>query len=405
MNKSTRLATTLFLSAFFLPLAQAQGDTASGSVEIEQMKAEQQTLLQEAEEIRRQAQRAVAETQRAVAEMHAGHAGELARMREELSRAHRHLRDVSRQVAQAHRELERAGRPDGPDRLVNLGDRPVLGVVLGEDNKDGVEIIGISPDGPAERAGLQQGDLLVAIAGVKLNEPGHDGRSALFNVMEGVSPGDELALEVLRDGEARQFTVTAEQREPSAWQSIIRLPEPPADAPDAPDAPLAPRILVERLRVPDIDEAALASRIEEISQQVQKFESMFTDENGKPVDFSHQLELDGAPFSGIGEHFMREANVWFGLPQARGLELAGLNPELGKYFKAERGVLVIQARADNAYGLKSGDVIESVGATAVESPGDLLRALRDAEPGTEIELAIKRDRRSHKLQAKVPESW
>jgi type II secretory pathway component PulC len=393
------------LCVVFLPLIQVTGHAATNTVAIEQMKAEQQTLLQEAEQIRQQAQSAVEETQRAVAERNAGHAGELARMREELSRAHRHLRDVSRQVAQAHRELERAGRPDRSDRLINLGDRPVLGVVLGEDNKAGVEIIGISPDGPAERAGLHQGDVLVAIAGVRLNEPDHDGRSALFNVMEGVSPGDELALEVLRDGEARQFTVTAEQREPSAWQSIIRLPEPPADAPDAPDAPLAPRIMVERLRVPDIDEVALASRIEEISKQVQKFESMFSDENGKPVDFSHPLELDGAPFSRIGEHFMREANVWFGLPQARGLELASLNPELGKYFKAERGVLVVQARADNAYGLKSGDVIESVGATAVESPGDLLRALRDAEPGTEVELVIKRDRRSHKLQAKVPEQF
>ena len=67
-------------------------------------------------------------------------------------------------------------------------------------------------------------------------------------------------------------------------------------------------------------------------------------------------------------------------------------------------MLVIQARPDNAYGLESGDVIQRVDATEISAPADLLRALRDVEPGSDIELSIKRDRRDRKLLAKVPDN-
>ena len=81
-----------------------------------------------------------------------------------------------------------------------------------------------------------------------------------------------------------------------------------------------------------------------------------------------------------------------------------MNPELGKYFKADRGVLVIEAREDNAYGLESGDVIQAIADNEVNSPADLLRAFRDAKPGAEIELSIKRDRDDHTLNVTVPEN-
>jgi len=55
-------------------------------------------------------------------------------------------------------------------------------------------------------------------------------------------------------------------------------------------------------------------------------------------------------------------------------------------------------------GIHAGDVIRAIGDTEVNSPGDLLRAMRDAEPGSEIELNIKRDRKDRTLKAKVPEN-
>jgi S1-C subfamily serine protease len=402
MNMPNYIATAFLVSSISALPAWAQEDAASAQVE--RMKAEQQQLLEQADAISREAQRATAEARRASAEESSRHAEELLRMREELGRVHRQLRDLSRQVAQAHRELERAAGQDRNMRLINLGDRAVLGVVLGKDNERGVSIIGVSPDGPAERAGLQQGDLLVSIAGVSLEGKNGGGRNALLDVMQGVGPGEALPVEILRGTETLQFTVTAEQREPASWQTVIRLPEPLTDPAEPTEPATAPKVIAENLEVPEIDEAELASLIERINKQVEKFEYMLNDKEAANIDFEHEFELDTEPFSQIGQHAMQAANLSFGLPQGRGLELATLNPQLGKYFKAERGVLVIQAKQDNAYGLEPGDVIQAVGTTEVNSPADLLRVLRDAEPGTDIELTVRRHRRDQKLQAKVPET-
>ena len=92
------------------------------------------------------------------------------------------------------------------------------------------------------------------------------------------------------------------------------------------------------------------------------------------------------------------------MPLARGLKLAEIDSGLGEYFKTDRGVLVLSARADNALQLKSGDVILQVGKAAVNSPAEFMRALRDYQSGDEVEMDIKRKRKDQTLKTVMPEN-
>ena len=428
-------------------VAQADEDSQSRSeaellaAEEAQIRAEYEAMLEEAERARAEAETArreavkAAEKAREAARLNeeltreraraeqseleqleqesALRAEEMARVQEELSRAHRELREATREIARAHREVARSGVEHRVIRHVNLGDDVVLGVVLGRETAEGVEIIGVSPDGPAERAGLQAGDVLVSIRGESLTEPdgadGSTGRETLYRVMSETQAGEELAVVVDRDSESWTFNVVAEQREPSSWQTMIRIPDVPHVA-GAPHAADAPHIVVERIEIPEIDEEALNEHIQQLTEELRSGKLLHALPEGYELEFGEDFVLPGdfdmevAELSELAEHALEEANVWFGLPQSQGLELARINEGLGEYFETDRGVLVIRAREDNAYQLESGDVVLDINDTPVNSPADLMRALREIDPGSEVELAIKRDRRDKTLKVPMPEN-
>ena len=141
------------------------------------------------------------------------------------------------------------------------------------------------------------------------------------------------------------------------------------------------------------------AEIAELSERIESREFTFVSEDGETIS---QFEFEG--FSEMGGLAMSDANIWFGLPQAHGLELTSINQGLGAYFKTDRGVLVIEAREGNAYELESGDVILSIGEVSVDTPSDMMRALRDVQPGSAIAINIKRDRKDKTLQVTVPEN-
>ncbi len=79
-----------------------------------------------------------------------------------------------------------------------------------------------------------------------------------------------------------------------------------------------------------------------------------------------------------------------------------LTPALGRYFGAEKGVLVAHAPEDAALGLQDGDVILAIGGREPQSGSHAMRILRSYQPGEPVELRILRDRRQQTLAAKVP---
>ena len=342
---------------------------------------------------------------------------EMERIREELSRAHRELREATREIARAHRDVGRGAGTAHVVTEINLGDRAVIGVILGPETAQGVKVIGVSPGGPAEQAGLQSGDVITAIRGESLaRQEESGGRAALYRVMNEAEAGETLAMVVDRDGATWNFDVTAERREPSSWQTLVRIPQPP-DAPDAPAepgvAPTAPPVLVERIErieVPAIDEESLNERVHEITQRLNARNFTVVVPDGQNFEFDGDFEfpesfdLEFREYSDLAEQALEEADMWFGLPQSQGLELARLNEGLGAYFKTDRGVLVLEASEDNAYALRSGDVVLEVNENPVASPADLMRALRAIEPGQEVRLAIMRDRKDRSIAVTMPEN-
>jgi len=326
---------------------------------------------------------------------------ELATMREELSHVHDGLRQASREVARVHRELNRSRQDFAEiETIVNLGDRAVIGVVLGESTNKGVKVLGISPDGPSERAGIEQGDVIVSMMGQSLvDSDGDDAKAVLNEVMESVNVGDEIVITVDREGDHFDYTVTAEKREPFAWQSIVRLPSVPSLA-SAPSAPM----IIERIEIPEIDEVAIRAQVESMREEVERARVLIDVHKVQHVsDAPGNWEFKYESLSELGDDALREANVWFGLPVTRGLKLAEIDSGLGAYFDTDRGVLVLKAREDNDLQLESGDVILQVGGKQVDKPSDLMRALRDWEPGVSIKLDIKRERKDKTLDVVLPE--
>jgi len=85
-------------------------------------------------------------------------------------------------------------------------------------------------------------------------------------------------------------------------------------------------------------------------------------------------------------------------------EFVTLTPGLGRYFGADKGVLVARAPEDATLGLQDGDVIVAIGGREPQNGRHAMRILRSYQAGEAVELKILRDRRAQTLSVRIPES-
>jgi len=86
--------------------------------------------------------------------------------------------------------------------------RALLGVTVGEaDFTGGIVVESVVPDSPADEAGLEVGDVVIAV-----DDEAVDGPLALVAAIAAKSPGDEITLSVERDGEPLELDATLGER-------------------------------------------------------------------------------------------------------------------------------------------------------------------------------------------------
>jgi Do/DeqQ family serine protease len=88
---------------------------------------------------------------------------------------------------------------------------PQIAKALDLDKTGGVMVVGVVRNGPAHRAGMQAGDIIVSIDGQKITEA-HEALLAISSR----KPGDRVKLEVLRNGKKTMLETTAIERPPRA---------------------------------------------------------------------------------------------------------------------------------------------------------------------------------------------
>jgi S1-C subfamily serine protease len=141
-----------------------------------------------------------------------------AQLQKQLDDARARLDDAARDVAELSRKLYGDDAGPAPAGLPGLRPRgAMLGINIGggTDRPDGVEVMGVSPSGPAQGAGLKQGDVITAIDGKPLRRTDeHNPGRQLVDHLRGVQPGQKVKLDYLRDGRKLSTTVTTVPAEP-----------------------------------------------------------------------------------------------------------------------------------------------------------------------------------------------
>jgi S1-C subfamily serine protease len=266
------------------------------------------------------------------------------------------------------RPAVRAAPPSRINVLIARRARLGLTVNLRATDSDsiGAYVTAVTPGGPAARAGIRSGDLITRLNGEPLVQPGLNVRAdesgpgiRLVELAARLEPNDTIGIELRRGTERKTVQLVTGDEPILSWSTLDSSGGPASGWDDDPET--------------------TARRLAELGRTFKR--------RGDSV--IRLSELVRVPPPGAAP---RAFTFVFGSPLAQ-LELAPLNPDLGRYFGTSRGVLVISVPKQGRLGLKGGDVVLAVDGRAATSPAHLLRILQSYEDGEPFKLEIFRDRR------------
>ena len=229
-----------------------------------------------------------------------------------------------------------------------------------DNDKIGATIADVTDDGPAEKAGLKEGDIITrfngtSLAGVEADDDDQSGPGMkLVKLAQKLDDGDTVQVEYRRGGDTRKATIVAEEVKGGY---TLRSPMWRGDASMRGMITPMPR-----------------------SFNFDQGNRMFMTEPGRGFSF---MMGDGGLF---------------------GLDLTDLTPELGEYFGAKSGVLVLKTPRDSALALKAGDVITAIDGRSPTSESQVRRILSSYDSGETAKIEVLRKQKKVTVSYKVPES-
>lgn len=234
--------------------------------------------------------------------------------------------------------------------------RPRIGVTVDirpdkDTDRHGARISAVMDDGPAAEAGLKEGDIItrfngVALGGLKADDDDESGPAAkLLELARKLEPGDTVAVEYRRGTDTGKTKLVARDVGRMAFGRNFHF--------EMPEMP--------RLRMGPEGMPRMPLMLE-----------------GRPGEFSFSFRRHG------------------------GLDLAELSPELGEYFGAREGLLVLRTPKDSASELRAGDVILTIDGRRPTSEAHAHRILGSYDAGESARLEIMRKQKKMTVSWKSP---
>ncbi|HEU4994767.1 MAG TPA: PDZ domain-containing protein [Gemmatimonadaceae bacterium] len=197
----------------------------------------------------------------------------------------------------------------------------------------------VEPSSPAERAGIHEGDSLLAFNG-------DDVRQREFSLTKLLVPDQKIVVRVRRDGSPMDFSVTVEKAPPYVLRRRVGPEDWPGRSPEAVPIPLVP--------VP-------------------------------PTPDARQVEP--------------RQSVWIINEGVGGAKMETINEGLARTIGVKEGVLVLRAMPGSpAYesGLRDGDIVLRAADRSVASVREL-REIVERQRGEDVKLVILRERKRMEL--------
>ncbi len=282
--------------------------------------------------------------------------------------------EARRQLDESIRDLQRARSRLGNEGIVtawssdpgnlfvsrSLRGSPQMGVYLNTERRPVTDSIGVVlnsvvDDGPADEAGLREGDIITVANGEQLARTGRRGTSPankLIQIKDDLEEGDTLHVEYRRGATTHSADLEVRYLENSVSIAVDNF---------------------------------VTSRSGYASPNITVLPEM----SGSSIGVSSGFARFYGGLSRLG---------------ILDVELIELDEELGWYFGVEEGLLIVRAPDDDLeLDLRGGDVIVSVDGRRPSSQTQLMRILRSYEEGETMQLSIMRQREAVTIDVTIPE--